>query len=167
MMTCRTVLCGVLFGAMALAITAAAEDYTSKSTEELARIRTSIHGASKEDQDSFYKEWDSRLRGMSDDQRRYFTGSDQYDDSRGRGRDSRGGETELRGREDEIRGREVELRGRAQEGEGVSSGSGDHRGGSGSSHDGMSGSSGSSGSSGKGGSGSGSSGKGGGKKGGK
>jgi hypothetical protein len=160
-MKTMTITGGAFIIAALLAVMAYGEDYTTKSTEDLARIRSSIHDAPQAEQDAFNKEWNSRLRGMSDDQRRSYLGTEAFDDGRGSGRGSGGGEAEVRGREDELRGGEMELRGRAQEGEGGLRGddrSSSGRGGEGSS----SGSSGSGKSGGSGGSG-----KGGGKKGGK
>jgi len=64
----------VLIGLSLLATPALATDYSSMSTEELSNLRGTMRNTSQEEHSAFQKEWQSRVRQMTMEERQLYMG---------------------------------------------------------------------------------------------
>ena len=70
-------LAGVMIGSLLLISTAFAVDYSTMSTEELARLRGTMRNATVDERNAFRQEWQKRIQNMTQEERQRYLGSPQ------------------------------------------------------------------------------------------
>ncbi len=82
--------------AMAFSLPVLAADYSSYSTEELAKMRGTMASGTEEERQSFRSEWQQRVKSMSVDDRQQYSGKPANASGNGQGYGSGSGSQDHR-----------------------------------------------------------------------
>ena len=73
----KSKLFGAIIGSILLISTVFAVDYSTMSTEELARLKGTMQNATVEERNAFRQEWQKRIQNMTQEERQKYLGNPQ------------------------------------------------------------------------------------------